>query len=91
MRQYRLFVVIKSSLKETERKKLFDNIKDLLGKVKIGKVEEWGQKPLAYPIKREVSGVFAKIEFEGEQLAESLEKKLMANENVLRHLLLRSN
>lgn len=89
MRQYKLFVVIRSSLKEAERKKLFDSIKDLLGKVKIGKVDEWGQKPLAYPIKREISGVFVKIEFEGEQLAEGLEKKLQANENVLRHLLLR--
>ena len=90
MRQYKLFVVIRSSLKDADRKKLFDGIKDLLGKVKIGKVDEWGQKPLAYPIKREVSGVFAKIEFEGEQLAESLEKKLLANDNILRHLLLRN-
>jgi small subunit ribosomal protein S6 len=89
MRQYRLFVIIRSSLKEADRKKLFDSIKDLLGKVKVGKVEEWGQKPLAYPIKREVSGVFAKIEFEGENIALDLEKKLLANDNVLRHLLLK--
>lgn len=90
MKQYKLFVVIKSSLKDADRKKLLDGISDLLGKVKVGKVSEWGQKPLAYPIKREVSGVFAKIEFEGEQLAQGLEKKLQSNENILRHLLLRN-
>lgn len=89
MKQYKLFVILKSTLKDADRKKLIGGISDLLGKVRVGKVEEWGQKPLAYPIKKEVSGVFAKIEFEGEQLAEGLEKKLQANENVLRHLLLR--
>lgn len=89
MREYRLFVVIRSSLKEADRKKLLDNIKGLLGKVKIGKVEEWGQKPLAYPIKHEVSGVFVKIEFEAENVASDLEKKIFANENILRHLVLR--
>lgn len=90
MKQYKLFVVIRSTLKDADRKKLLDWVKEMLGKVKVGKAEEWGQKPLAYPIKREVSGVFAKIEFEGEQLESGLEKKLKSNDNILRHLLLRN-
>lgn len=90
MKQYKLFVILKSTLKDADRKKLIGGISDLLGKVKVKEVSEWGQKPLAYPIKKEVSGVFAKIEFEGENIAADLEKKILANENILRHLLLRS-
>ncbi len=89
MREYKLFVVLKSSLKEADRKKLLESVKNLLGKVKINKEQDLGQKPLSYSIKKEVSGVFAKIEFEAETLASDFEKKLQSNENILRHLLLR--
>ena len=86
---YSLTLVLKSSLKDTDRKKLIDSLKDLLGKVKITE-KEWGQKPLSYPIKREVSGYYLNWNVDSENvIATDFEKKLLNNENVLRHLLLR--
>ncbi len=86
---YNLVLVLRSSLKEAESKKLIEGIKDLLGKVKITE-KEWGQKALAYPIKKEVSGLYLKWDIDSETVIPTdFEKKLINNDNVLRHLLLR--
>lgn len=87
---YNLTLVLRSSLKDTERKKLLEGIKALIGKAKVVE-KEWGQKVLAYPIKKEVSGVFLSWNIDSDSIIPSdFEKKLLNNENVLRHLLLRS-
>lgn len=88
MRLYELMVVLKTSLSEAERKKVITGIKDLVKDMKV-KEEELGQKPLAYKIKHELAGVYHILHLEGENIAEGFEKRLLANENILRHLLLR--
>lgn len=90
MRLYELVLVIKSSLKEEERKKLVSGIKDALKDFKIVKDEEWGLKPLSYKINRELSGHFHLMHVEGEKgIAKDFETSLIRNENILRHLLIR--
>lgn len=89
MRLYELVVVLKSSLSETERKKLIDLIKSWFGDLKFAKEEDWGQKVLAYPIKRELSGSYLYFQLEGESVSSDFEKRLLSNEQVLRHLLIR--
>lgn len=86
MRAYELVLILKTSLKETDRKKITDNLKDLIGKNFSEK--EMGQLPLSYPIKKEVSGYFVSINFETESLPENMEKNILTNDGVLRHLLL---
>lgn len=89
MRLYDLILVLKASLSETERKKLLDDLRGRLKDVKITD-EEWGQKPLAYKIKRELAGFYHIMKLESEKgLNEDLEKKLRTDDNVLRYLLLR--
>ena len=86
---YNLTLVLRSSLKDTERKKIIEGIKALIGKAKIAE-KEWGQKVLSYPIKKEVSGVFHNWVVESEEIIPmDFEKKLLNNDSVLRHLLLR--
>lgn len=86
---YNLTLVIKSSLKETEHKKLLEGIKALVGKAKITE-KTWGQKALSYPIKKEVSGLFLNWSIEGDSVVPAdFERKLLSNDSVLRHLLLR--
>jgi ribosomal protein S6 len=86
---YQLILVLKSSLKEADQKKLLESIKSLLGKTKITE-KTWGQKALAYPIKKEVSGLFLNWNIDGEGVIPSdFERKLLNNDNILRHLLLR--
>jgi ribosomal protein S6 len=82
-------LVLRSSLSETQQKKIIDSIKSLLKPVKIIKEDLLGQKPLSYPIKKEIAGVYVDWSFEMESIPSDFEKKLLVNESVLRHLLIR--
>lgn len=90
MRKYELVVVLKSSLKEADRKKIVDTIKTELKDAKEIAVNEWGQKPLAYNIKKEFSGFYIQFKFDIENIPAGFEQKLFTNEEILRHLLLRT-
>lgn len=82
-------LVIKTSLSEAERKKLLSSIKDMIKDMKVTE-EELGQKPLAYKIKRELAGIYHIFHIESEKgITADFEKRLLNNENILRHLLLR--
>lgn len=89
MRAYELVLVLKSSLKDTERKKITEGVKGLLKSFKFEKENEWGEKLLSYNIKKQASGFFLDISFEGEVLPNDFEKKLFGDANILRHLLIR--
>lgn len=90
MRAYELVMVLRSSLSEAQRNKLVETVKTWFGEVKVKKEDEWGQKPLSYPIKKEVSGFYLDFLVEAtEGISLDLEKRLLGNENVLRHLLIR--
>ena len=90
MRSYELILVTKTSLTDTLRKKLVAGVKVLLKDLKIVKENEVGQKVLAYKINRELNGFYFDFALEGENVPENFEKKLLENENILRHLLLRT-
>lgn len=90
MRSYELILVTKTSLTEALRKKLVDGVKVLLKDLKIIKENEIGQKSLAYKIKRELNGFYSDFVLEGESVPSDFEKKLLENDNILRHLLLRT-
>lgn len=89
MRAYELVLVLRSSLSESQQKKVLESIKALLKPVKTIKENVLGQKPLSYPIKKETAGVYVDWSFEMENIPMDLEKKLFVNEHVLRHLLIR--
>lgn len=95
MRLYELVLVLKPSLKETERKKLLGTVKEWLKDVKIKKENDWGQKPLSYAIKKEVAGHYYQLMLEGDPstgsgLVKDFETRLTRDENILRHLMLRT-
>ncbi len=88
---YELVVVFRPSLKEADRKKLQENIKTWLKEVKITKEDDWGQKPLAYQIKHESAGHYYFWQLEAEAgVPTDLEKRIVENDSMLRHLLLRT-
>ena len=72
---------------ETELKNVKDLIESLKGKVT--KEEKWGEKTLAYSIKKNRTALFFnfQIEIDKKQVLE-LKNKLNLNEKVLRYLLL---
>jgi small subunit ribosomal protein S6 len=104
MRTYELTLVLRPSLKEADRKKLLESVKDWLAPVKIVKENDWGQKALAYPIKKEDAGYYVMLELEVEDAEVSakdkvskptgvpadFEQRLIRNDSVIRHLLMRT-
>ncbi len=90
MKNYQLVLVLKNSLSEASRKKILESVKSWLKGAKFTKEEEWGEKQLAYAIKRQESGFFVNYVFElKDVLTKDFEKKLLTQDEVLRHLLLR--
>jgi small subunit ribosomal protein S6 len=91
MRTYELVVIVRPSVKDADRKKLLETAKGWLKDVKFTKEEDWGQKPLAYTIKKEVAGNYSMWQFDSEEgVPADFERKLIRNEDVIRHLLLRT-
>lgn len=90
MRAYELILITKTSLTDGLRKKLIAGIKALLKDLKIVKENEMGSRDLAYKIKKETNGFYFDFVLEGETIPSDFEKKLLENENILRHLLLRT-
>ncbi len=90
MRLYELVLVLKTSLSEADRKKALAAILELLKDLKVTKEEEWGQKPLSYKIKKESAGFYQMMQLTGEAaIPTDFESRLLRNDNVLRHLVIR--
>ncbi|MCL5969980.1 MAG: 30S ribosomal protein S6 [Patescibacteria group bacterium] len=89
MRLYQIVVIFRSSLTEVKRKKVLDSIKSWLKDLKITKEEVWGEKALSYPIKSEKSGHYLYWELEGESIPTDFERRLLTQEDVIRHLVIR--
>jgi len=91
MRTYELALVMKASVKEAERKKLLATIKEWLKDIKIIKEHDWGQKALSYQIQKEDAGHYYMLELASETGVQGdFEQRLIRNESVIRHLLLRT-
>ncbi len=90
MRHYELVLVVRPSVTEPNRKKLLETIQAFLGKVKIAKEEDWGTKALKYAMKKELSGHFYDLKLETDTSVPSdFEKRVLMQDEVLRHLLVR--
>lgn len=82
--KYELTFLIKE---ETELKIIKDLIESYKGKVI--KEEKWGEKTLAYSIKKNHTALFYNFQFEvGKKNVLELKNKLNLNEKILRYLLL---
>lgn len=90
MRSYELAIVLKTSLSAAQRKKAVDIIKKQLKDLKVTKETEVGEKQLCYKIKKEETGYYMDFLFEGEGvIPQDFARKLLVDENALRHLLIR--
>lgn len=92
MKKYDLTVLIKTDLKDSAREKFVEKIEALVKALegKAGKLTEMGKKQLAYAIKKNSEAQFLSwaLELTSQSVVE-LEKKLVNDKEVLRHLLVR--
>lgn len=91
MRTYELVLVFRPSVTEAQRKKLFDSIKGWLKGIEITKEDNLGLRALSFPIKRETSGYYTILSLEGKDtvISQDVEKRILAQEEIIRHLLIR--
>lgn len=91
MRTYELVLVVRPSLTEAKRKSLLETVKSWLKDVKVAKEDDWGSKALRYAIKKELTGHYFDLMLETEKAVPAdFEKRLLNEDDILRHLLIRS-
>jgi len=86
-KSYELTVIFPLTLKEKEKAR--EELKKEIEKVaKIEKETDWGEKKLAYPIKKNERGHFYFYELKASlEKIKTLEEWLKLNENILRYLI----
>ena len=92
MRQYEMMVILDPEIDERTVQPSLDQyltvVKEDQGS--IDKVDIWGRRRLAYPIKKRNDGIYAVVNFTAASAtAKELERQLGLNEAVLRTKLLR--
>ena len=92
MRHYEVMVILDPNLEERTIGPSIDTYLNVIRQSggSVDKVDVWGRRRLAYPIKKKSDGIYAVIDFTAESAtAKELERQLGLNETVLRLKLLR--
>lgn len=92
MNKYELALVINGRLSDEERDSALETVKGIVERFngKIGEVEDWGKKRLAYEIQKMHEGFYYFIHFEAESSAPvEIESRVRILEPVLRYLIVK--
>lgn len=89
MAKYEIMLVVSGTLEEKEAEKVADTIVSSLKKVDV-KTTKYGNKKLAYVIKKDTHGYYFQYNFETDQvpLINEFRRLCLINKNVLRHLII---
>lgn len=90
--KYELTLILKTSLKEEEQKKVFEEVKKILGKEgNVKETRDLGKRVLSYQIKKEKEGNYFLLTLES--MADNIVKlagNLRLKEEIIRFLIVRS-
>jgi small subunit ribosomal protein S6 len=90
MKKYEIMYILKADLDDASRKAEIEKIHGYLTKAdaKIAKVDEWGLKDLAYPIKKQNKGYYVviKLTCESADSIKEFDRLTKIDNNVLRTL-----
>jgi len=89
MRRYEQIVILDSDLSESERSPVFDRLKELIPQYKgfLIDIDEWGQKKLAYEIKKKPRGFYAQVNFCGfGDLVDEMERFFRIDDRILKYM-----
>ena len=92
MTKYEVMFIVKTTLDENTVKATAESLKSVITEMngKVENTKEMGQRPLAYPINKEINGFYyvLTVEASNEAIAE-LDRKARLNENIIRHLIIK--
>lgn len=92
MNKYEMMFIVKATMEESSVKAAAENVKKLAEslKAKVDSFKEMGQKKLAYPIKKEISGYYyVMIMTASKETIKEVNRKMSIDENVIRHLIIK--
>jgi len=92
MRKYEMMVILDPEVDERTVEPSLDKYLKVIttDKGTVDKLDIWGRRRLAYPIKKKNDGIYAVINFTAESsTAKELDRQLGLNESILRTKLLR--
>lgn len=91
MRKYEIMYILNSNLDETARKSVIENLNKILtdNGAKISDVNEWGNRELAYEIKKQNRGyyVVTTLTSNDAKAVSEFDRLSKINANVLRHMI----
>ncbi len=91
MNKYEMMFIVKTVSDEATVKATIDNLKSVITSMKgeITEEKDMGQKKLAYPIKKEITGFYYVINFiANNEIVAELDRKAKIDENVIRHMII---
>jgi small subunit ribosomal protein S6 len=89
MRRYEQIVILDSDLSEDERSPVFGRLKELIPQYKgfLIDIDEWGQKKMAYEIKKKPRGYYALVNFCGfGDLVDEMERFFRIDDRILKYM-----
>ena len=91
MNKYEMMFIVKT-MEETEASKIAEDLKTVITSMKgeITEFKDLGNKKLAYPINKEVTGIYYVVNFNADnEIITELDRKAKINESVIRHMIIR--
>ena len=92
MTNYEIMFIVKTTMESDKNKKTIDTMKKIVtdGKGKIVETKEMGEKKLAYPIKKELSGYYYVLKVEANSdVVNEFDRRALIDESILRHLIIK--
>ncbi|MBN1843195.1 MAG: 30S ribosomal protein S6 [Deltaproteobacteria bacterium] len=89
VRRYETTVIVNPALSQEERQSVLDKLTNLISDAQglLVKFDEWGEKRLAYEIKKETRGYYVLTEFcGGGSLVKELERNLRLDDRALKYM-----
>ena len=91
MNNYEIMFIVKATMEENKIKACAEDMKKIVTDLK-GKVvsfKEMGERKLAYPIKKEITGYYYVMTIEASKdLVKEFDRKALIEESILRHLII---
>ncbi len=90
MINYEVMFIVDPILDDEKRAAAVDNVKAIIeAEGTIDKVDIWGMRKLAYPIRKKNEGFYVVIGFQaGPDLPKELDRKLKIFDDIMRHLII---
>ena len=90
MNKYELMFILDPILESDKKEAAIETVKEIIASAgEVSKVNVWGVKKLAYPIRKKNEGYYAVMEFTASpELPKELDRRLKISDSVMRHLII---